>query len=43
MIGSKHQGILFEHREKEFGDYANTTQVLNAALKISSHKAESKL
>lgn len=36
VIGSGSQGILFEHREKEFGDYANTTDVLNAALNINT-------
>lgn len=43
VIGSGDQGILYEHREQEFGDYANTTEVLNAALKIETSKIDSKL
>ncbi|KAI8797597.1 redox-regulatory protein FAM213A, partial [Biomphalaria glabrata] len=42
VIGSGDQGILYEHREQEFGDYANTTEVLNAALKIETSKIDSK-
>ncbi|XP_068111208.1 peroxiredoxin-like 2A isoform X1 [Hyperolius riggenbachi] len=34
VIGSGNQGILLEHREKEFGDIANLTAVLEAAKKI---------
>ncbi|XP_072279958.1 peroxiredoxin-like 2A [Pyxicephalus adspersus] len=34
VIGSGNQGILLEHREKEFGDKANLTAVLEAAKKI---------
>ena len=33
-MGPGKQGILFEHREKEFGDAANLTDVLNAVKKI---------
>ncbi|KAK6170616.1 hypothetical protein SNE40_018971 [Patella caerulea] len=36
VIGPGKQGILFEHREKEFGDYANLTEVLNAVNQIRS-------
>lgn len=35
VIGSGNQGILLEHREKEFGDKANLTAVLEAAKKIN--------
>ena len=28
------QGVLFEHREGTFGDHANSTQVMEAVLKI---------
>ncbi|KAH9494920.1 Peroxiredoxin-like 2A [Bulinus truncatus] len=38
VIGSGDKGILFEHREKEFGDYANLTEVLTAALQIRPNK-----
>ncbi|GFO33243.1 redox-regulatory protein fam213a [Plakobranchus ocellatus] len=34
VVGAGHQGILLEHREKEFGDYADTTEVLAAAKKV---------
>ena len=34
VMGPGKQGILFEHREKEFGDAANLTDVLNAVKKI---------
>ncbi|XP_040176647.1 peroxiredoxin-like 2A [Rana temporaria] len=34
VIGSGNQGILLEHREKEFGDKANLTAILEAAKKI---------
>ncbi|KAM9326220.1 peroxiredoxin-like 2A [Gastrophryne carolinensis] len=39
VIGSNNQGILLEHREKEFGDKANMTAVLEAAKKIKSSEA----
>ncbi|CAN2390488.1 antioxidant activity [Pristimantis euphronides] len=35
VMGSGDQGILLEHREKEFGDKANLTAVLEAAKKIN--------
>ncbi|XP_069835324.1 peroxiredoxin-like 2A [Dendropsophus ebraccatus] len=35
VIGSGKQGILLEHREKEYGDKANLTAVLEAAKKIN--------
>ncbi|GFR99679.1 redox-regulatory protein FAM213A [Elysia marginata] len=34
VIGSGRQGILLEHRESEFGDFAKRSEVLEAALKI---------
>lgn len=34
VIGPGDQGILYEHREMDFGDHANLTQVLEAANKI---------
>lgn len=43
VIGSGSQGILYEHREKEFGDYAKTADVLAAALKVETTKTKSKL
>lgn len=36
VVGSGQQGILFEHREKEFGDYADLTEVLAAAQKVAT-------
>lgn len=36
VIGPGNQGIIFEHREKEFGDYADTTEVIKAVEKIKS-------
>jgi len=34
LIGPGQQGILYEHREKEFGDHFNETQLLEALEKI---------
>lgn len=34
VIGAGDQGILLEHREKEFGDKVNNTAVLEAAKRI---------
>ena len=34
VIGSGKQGILLEHREKEFGDRVNPLSVLEAVKKI---------
>lgn len=36
VLGKGTQGILFEHRESEFGDKANITEVLLAAKQITS-------
>ena len=30
VIGSGDTGVLFEHRESEFGDHANLTDIMNA-------------
>lgn len=38
VIGSGKQGILLEHREKEFGDKVNIGSVLDAAKKIVAEK-----
>ena len=35
VIGPGDTGILYEHREKYWGDYVNTSDVLSAAEKIS--------
>ncbi|MEQ2160103.1 Peroxiredoxin-like 2A [Goodea atripinnis] len=34
VIGRGQQGILLEHREKEFGDKVDISEVLKAATKI---------
>ncbi|MBN3295941.1 F213A protein, partial [Amia calva] len=38
VIGAGNQGILLEHREKEFGDKVNITSVLEAARKVEIQK-----
>ena len=38
VIGPGDTGILFEHREKYWGDYVNTSDVLEAAEKITKLK-----
>jgi len=30
VIGKGNAGVLFEHRESEFGDHANHTDIVNA-------------
>ncbi|MBN3285003.1 F213A protein, partial [Polyodon spathula] len=40
VIGKDKQGILLEHQEKEFGDKANITSVIEAARKIQVQKVE---
>ncbi|XP_074089112.1 peroxiredoxin-like 2A [Macrotis lagotis] len=42
VIGSGKQGILLEHREKEFGDKVNLASVLRAAKMIKSQTSTSK-
>lgn len=39
VVGSGKQGILLEHREKEFGDKVNLASVLEAAKKIKPQAA----
>uniref|UniRef100_V9L5S2 Peroxiredoxin-like 2A n=1 Tax=Callorhinchus milii TaxID=7868 RepID=V9L5S2_CALMI len=39
VIGAGDQGILLEHREKEFGDAVNLTAVMEAAGKISPRQS----
>ncbi|XP_004583610.2 peroxiredoxin-like 2A [Ochotona princeps] len=41
VIGSGKQGILLEHKEKEFGDKVNLSSVLEAARKIRSQASAS--
>ncbi|XP_063290623.1 peroxiredoxin-like 2A [Pelobates fuscus] len=40
VVGAGNQGVLYEHREKEFGDKANLTAILEAARKINKHNAD---
>ncbi len=35
VIGPGEQGILMEHREGEFGDHANITEVMEAVDKMN--------
>uniref|UniRef100_A0A665WCW3 Peroxiredoxin-like 2A n=1 Tax=Echeneis naucrates TaxID=173247 RepID=A0A665WCW3_ECHNA len=35
VIGAEKQGILLEHREKEFGDKADLSSIMEAARKIN--------
>ena len=35
VIGPGDSGIIFEHREKYFGDYVNSTDVIKAVEKMS--------
>ncbi|XP_023220306.1 redox-regulatory protein FAM213A-like isoform X2 [Centruroides sculpturatus] len=35
VLGKGNQGILYEYREKEFGDQANITEILSAAKEIA--------
>lgn len=41
VMGSGKQGVLLEHREKEFGDKVNLPSVLDAAKKITSQTSAS--
>jgi len=38
VIGPGEQGVLYEHREAEFGDHANTTAILDAIKNIQDLK-----
>uniref|UniRef100_A0A8C7AF88 Peroxiredoxin-like 2A n=1 Tax=Neovison vison TaxID=452646 RepID=A0A8C7AF88_NEOVI len=42
VVGSGKQGILLEHREKEFGDKVNPVSVLEAARKIQPQTSAAK-
>lgn len=39
VLGPGQQGILYEYREKEFGDLANTTDILLAVRKMRATKS----
>jgi len=34
VIGPGEDGVLFEHREMEFGDHANLTDIMDAVRKM---------
>lgn len=36
VLGAGEDGILFEHREAEFGDHANTTEILEIVKNMKS-------
>ncbi|KAK4320144.1 hypothetical protein Pmani_008979 [Petrolisthes manimaculis] len=38
LVGPGDQGILYEHREMEFGDHHNSTQLLEALNNIKNHE-----
>lgn len=38
VIGPQDQGVLYEHREGYFGDFCNTTEVLEAVNRIGKKK-----
>lgn len=38
VLGAGDQGVLFEHREGTFGDNVNTTEVMNAVMKIKNQQ-----
>lgn len=40
IVVFSHQGILLEHREKEFGDKVNTLAVLRTARKMQDDMAK---
>jgi len=40
VIGPGDMGILYEHREAEFGDYCNTSQVIHALDAIREYKVK---
>ncbi|KAG6935565.1 hypothetical protein G0U57_014773 [Chelydra serpentina] len=40
VIGAGKQGVLLEHREREFGDKVNLQSVLEAAEKIKPQAAD---
>lgn len=40
VVGPGEEGILFQHRESEFGDHANTTEILEAVKRSKSAKSK---
>lgn len=40
VIGAQGQDVIFEHRDKDFGDSSNKTQILEAVKKIVPNKNE---
>lgn len=36
LVGPREAGVVFEHRESEFGDHANTTEILESIRALSS-------
>ena len=38
VVGPGNEGILYEHRESEWGDHANTTEILEAIKQSQSAK-----
>ena len=40
VIGPGEQGILYEHRESEFGDHANKSAILEAIQQIQHTKKD---
>lgn len=36
LLGPGSQGILYEHREREFGDHCNSTELLEALSKLQT-------
>jgi len=39
VVGPGGEGILYEHRESEWGDHANTTEILEAVKRSKSAKS----
>lgn len=40
VIGAQGQDVIFEHRDRDFGDSSNKTQILEAVKKIVPNKNE---
>lgn len=40
LLGPGSQGVLYEHREREFGEHHNSTELLEALTKIKTPSAE---
>ena len=41
-MGAGSQGVVFEHRESEFGDHANLTTIMEAVQKINNPGKDTK-